>query len=300
MKLLQKLKIIAAAISVFAITSCTTMEQQRAEQSASIHGNTVMITNLAKNHGGTGVVLRSTINQSLVLTNSHVCRVVEQGGLVRGEAGSFMVSAYKHSVKNDLCLIKVDANLRGSTKISEEAPEPFVDEAIVSGHPALMPNVITKGHVSGRQNIAIITGVKPCSPEDLTGPNGLACLFLGGIPVIKNFDSVLVTATIMPGSSGSAVYNSQGQLIGLVFAGSGDLGYAWTVPFESVTDFLGKEAKTLSYKLPTNTVDLSEASSHAGSLDDFFTKLHVACSGSNKDKLDKYCQLEKSNVIWYK
>jgi V8-like Glu-specific endopeptidase len=43
--------------------------------------------------------------------------------------------------------------------------------------------------------------------------------FVGGIPDIMQYDSTLVTATIMPGSSGSGVYNENKELAGVVFAG---------------------------------------------------------------------------------
>lgn len=300
---LNKLKTFALAISLSLLAACTTLNQDSDVQYTGPHQNTVMITNLAKNHGGTGIVLRSTQDSSLILTNSHVCGVVEEGGLVRGSAGSFMVTAYKRSEKNDLCLIKVDADMKANTKIAEVAPEPYSARVSVSGHPALMPNIITHGHLSGREMIPIMVGVKPCTPEDADDPaKGMACVFLGGLPIVKEFDSVLVSATIMPGSSGSAVYNSKNELIGVVFAGSGELGYGWTVPYQSVTDFLFKEAKTLKYKLPTNTLDLfgSSGRSSSNSLDAFSERLHDVCSSDNKTKIKTLCELGKSDVTWYK
>src|SRR4051812_8386630 len=47
----------------------------------------VMITNRAKTSGGTGLILKSSISESYILTNAHVCGVVEKGGLVTGDAG---------------------------------------------------------------------------------------------------------------------------------------------------------------------------------------------------------------------
>jgi hypothetical protein len=88
--------------------------------------------------------------------------------------------------------------------------------------------------------------------EDL----GFICFFFGGLPQIRTYEAVLVTATIMPGSSGSAIYNSSKELSAVVFAGSGDIGYAFAVPYEYVRNFLNEEVKTISSSTPNYELDI--------------------------------------------
>jgi hypothetical protein len=223
-----------------------------------IVASAVMITNNSGNHGGTGVILRSNRSKSEILTNSHVCKVVEQGGLVTTKTGSYAVTSYKHSKLHDICLITVNADLGVNTPVAKRAPVLYYEAASISGHPALLPNIVTNGHFSGKRIISVMIGVKQCTESELQDPRlGLPCILMGGLPIIKRYESTLVSATIMPGSSGSGVFNASQQLAGLAFAGSGDLGYAWTVPFEALKNFLNREQYELPDIVPSDEVDLS-------------------------------------------
>jgi len=208
----------------------------------------VKVVNMSETSGGSGVILSSSATESIVLTNKHVCKVIEEGGLVVKSTRSFLISAYKESFSHDLCEIKVNADLGVNTKVASEAPEEY-SEAFISGHPNLLPHVLTKGNFSGRMTIRVNIGVKKCSKEDYEDPAKVfMCIFTGGIPVIETFDSQLVTGTIMPGSSGSAVFNENGEIAGLVFAGnSKELSYAFIVPQEYIYNFVNNEAPSMEW-----------------------------------------------------
>lgn len=255
---------------------------------------------MAENSGGTGIVLRSNTTRSLILTNSHVCGVVVHGGVVKGVQGKFMVSSYKRSLKNDLCLIRVEGDLGANTKISKSAPIPYREVISVSGHPALMPNIITKGHLSGREPLQVMIGMRRCTEAETQNPNtGLLCMLVGGLPIVKSFDSALVSATIMPGSSGSGVYNNRNELIGVVFAGSGAIGYGWTVPYQSMMDFLSDESKTMPFTNPDNVLDLYGGGRQEGTTQDLFQKLNQVCKSTNRDRIEEACS-KFNTSIWYK
>lgn len=219
--------------------------------------STVMITNMEGNSGGTGSVYYSTSSYSLVLTNAHVCGLLEKnGGLVQTEYQSYRPTFLVKSPVSDLCMVTVLANLHSNEQLADDAPNVYSKVTVV-GHPALNPTVVTQGHVSGRRILPILTGFEDCTEDDKTNDNAILCIFLmGHKPVIKLYESVLVTATIMPGSSGSGVYNNKNQLVGLVFAGSGELGYAWTVPYEQVVTFIEHLSVYESLHIP-NKVDLT-------------------------------------------
>jgi hypothetical protein len=269
-----------------------------------ITASSVMITNVTGTSGGTGIILESSDTSSLVLTNSHVCKILEKGGLVSGRAGKFAVTGYKHSQKYDLCLVTVDGNLHAKTKVANRPPVAYYENALISGHPSLYPNVITSGHFSGRQVISVMEGLIPCTDEQKADPGiNLICQLIGGLPNIKRFDSTLVTATIMPGSSGSGVYNENNELSGVAFAGSGEgIGYAWVVPYESMRNFLDVESKKLDFALPDNSINILEelGEKKASSEDEMMEKLKQVCSTPNKEKIKDICELAAKDIVWFK
>lgn len=241
----------AAVVLIYWITD-KTVKPTTARDAAKA---TVEIANRDLSSGGTGVVIKSSDSGSTILTNGHVCAVVQNGGVVVDDSGhQYMVTAYKKSKLHDLCLVTVAANLDVDTKLASSAPDNY-DYAMVSGHPSLLPTVVTYGHFSSHMIVQVLTEITPCKEEDVKN-EPLMCLFFGGIPKITTYEAQLVTATIQPGSSGSAVYNSSGELSALVFAGSGQLGYAMVVPYEFVAEFLVYEQYTLNYSRPETTLSL--------------------------------------------
>lgn len=254
----------------------------------------VKITNRAMNSGGTGIILHSDTSESTILTNDHVCRLVKKdGGLVLSGTNQYQVTAIIESKLSDLCLLTVADNLNASVEISPVAPNVY-DSATVSGHPALFPNVLSYGHFSGRNIIQVMTEMRPCTPEDMNDPKlGIVCAYLGGIPVVKSYESVLVTATIMPGSSGSGVYNSKEQLSGVVFAGSSEFGYAWTVPYEQVCNFLFREVGYLKKQQLSQEVNLFGEDDQK-KMKDVLKK----CASATDEIVVKYCEIIKSDVLY--
>lgn len=216
--------------------------------SVSDYANTsVMIMDKAMSSGGSGVILRSTKTSSEILTNKHVCKLLQSGGVVSQFRSVYIVDSIKRYPNHDLCLVKVAANLHVNTKVANDAPTIF-EESLISGHPSLLPHVLTRGNFSGHQIIQLLVGLRECTKEDYNGQYGLYCAIIGGFPILQSFDAQLSTGTILPGSSGSGVFNKAGEISGLVFAGNGSgLGYAYIVPWEYIADFVAIE-KSIKYE----------------------------------------------------
>jgi len=259
-----------------------------------IKSNSVTITNREANHGGSGTIMESSNKGSYILTNRHVCAAVGDGGVVNGH---YEIQSYYISQVSDLCLIYVSSNLHEQTKLASSEPKMF-DSALISGHPALMPTVHTMGHFSDKAIINVMTEMKQCSQEDLQDPGkAMICLFFGGIPVVKSYESVLVTATIMPGSSGSGIYNSSNKLAAVVFAGQGDFGYSWSVPFDQVKRFLKVEVpKNIdNFKISDKTISLNNANDNK--------KLDQAiknCPKATDINVVKICKVLTTDINWLK
>lgn len=257
----SKLVVLVSVITIVAVSGNLVMDNTiKPTTPKEASKVTVAIVRRDFRSGGSGVILSSSSKESKILTNRHVCSVVVNGGVVVTATGAqYAVTGYKKSQIHDICLITVAADLRYSTELASRAPEEF-SPAAVSGHPSLLPTVVTNGHFSGKMVIDVLEEVVPCSEDDIKN-NPLLCMFFGGIPKANSYESQLVTATIQPGSSGSAVYNENGEISGLVFAGSGDLGYALIVPYEYVADFVFHEEKTLVLKKPNMGVSLGSQES---------------------------------------
>ena len=74
---------------------------------------TVMITNLSKNSGGSGTILSSNEVESTVLTNKHICDLVEENGglVIKDDSSEFFIKSFRASRMHDLCVIKVPGDV---------------------------------------------------------------------------------------------------------------------------------------------------------------------------------------------
>lgn len=240
------MRFIKGVILALVLSSCTNFTPKA----------TVKITNLAGNSGGSGSIVEASSAGSVVLTNAHVCGVVKSGGLVHTLDGkSHFVVSYKESTKHDLCLIEVADDLKVHARLGDEAPKMY-DTAITSGHPQLLPNIITYGHFSEKKIIQVMTGWKDCTKADLENPNtAFFCIFVGKLPIVKTYEAIAVSTLIQPGSSGSAVYGDNGKIEAVIFAGAGEIGFGFAVPYEFVSAFLNDEANTLAWAKPSLTLE---------------------------------------------
>lgn len=240
----------------------------------------VMITNFGGTSGGTGSVVFTNESESAILTNAHVCGLLKNDGFVIDSSSKkHLVTSFQVSQMHDLCLVKVAERLPFALSLSKTAPKKM-DEARIFGHPNLLPDVRSPGHFSEKSTIQILTDVEPCNENDKTNEElAILCQFLGGIPVIHTYEAILVTALIMPGSSGSAIVDTSGHIAGVVFAGKQGLSYAFAVPYEYIVNFLQNEIHTLSVQFPSHKVNLRS--------------IIDASNRGLKDKVAEFCTTNK-------
>jgi len=261
---------------------------------------TVMITNMSEDSGGSGSIISTSANKSIVLTNAHVCDVLnDAGGIVKKEDGSrYMVTGYHKSKFHDLCAVWVAADLKASVSLAKTAPAAYT-EATITGHPALLPNVINKGEFGERKFIDVMTGVKKCTKKNVrTEQDALYCMFFGAIPVITTYESVTVSAIIMGGSSGSAVLDKDKNLSGVVFAGQGGgLSYAFIVPFEYVSIFVNEELQVATEltKVPLEPSDEEEDTASSEEILESKQRIASVCKQNNK-RVQEVCSIFKSTL----
>lgn len=257
---------------------------------------TVMITDMSGRSGGTGVVIATNSEETKILTNAHVCGLLPEGGKVVSDSGkSALATAYKVDENHDLCLVKVNTSLGLAATIANQEPKEF-ENCSISGHPNLLPTTITKGHIGANMVVQVLTKIKPCTEEEENSDLGVMCIFFGGIPVVKTYESTYATATIMAGSSGSGVYNDNNELVGLAFAGSGDISYAHTVPFNYLKRFVNKTVT--EWSKPDYTLNWEKELSKKNRINN--RELVKKCENTedSDEQIKKLCKVIVDTIKW--
>lgn len=261
-----------------------------------IHKVTVMVTNLQSDSGGSGSIVFRNTSYSEVLTNLHVCQNLKRGGLVHTYDGkSHTITSFKQSHIHDLCLIRVAEDLKFSTNLEYVAPK-FSEESIVSGHPRLLPTIINFGHFSDKIVVKVAIGVRDCTKQEQNdSETGLLCLMVGKLPIIKNYEAIVISNLIQPGSSGSPVFNGNRKLSAVVFAGSGEISYGLAVPYEYVKRFLSYESKFLKNQIPDLTVSLTSNNSEDSR--SYMNKILNVCTKDLKNQNNSVCNELRSTTF---
>ena len=197
--------------------------------------------------GGSGVIFRSSYKGTVILTNAHICDAIEGGGTVY-DSKPHTILAFKRSKLHDVCYIFIRANLFLDTQLSSSPPE-VNTKIYISGHPSLYPHIVSQGYVAGTDNYPIHMDDRACTEVEMKA-SPMQCI-LSGHPILQSREAVIASALISPGSSGSAVFNDDGELVGLAFAAQGDIGYALVVPWKYLNGFVRHEAKTLKWERPS-------------------------------------------------
>lgn len=270
---------------------------------AQLAQTSVRIVRLDGRSGGSGVIYRSGTTQSWLLTNRHVCEVIQKGGRVETDSGSYFIRSYKMSERHDLCMLTVSANLGVNTKVAKEQPALY-SAAIAVGHPKLLPAVVTRGHFTGKEIVQIISGIRKCTDKDIEDDpdNALLCLLIGGIPVLKTYEAQVATVLISGGSSGSPVFDESGRIAGLVFAGSGDISNALIVPQEDVSNFVNSEAREIEETFIDTKVELNAKALSGGPRDkEFDERISEVCvrpEARQDGVIKNICNAFKRDTVW--
>jgi len=237
-------KLVAFSLLSLCSLSCLTTKTLDIE-----HFYDTSVKILGQHSGGTGVVYYSSTEETVVLTNQHVCEGIKDGGFALNKGTKHEILGFKESKLHDLCYIKVKGDLGRGVKVAPEAP--MINSKIyISGHPNLYPHVLSEGYVTETIKVNIATGSKPCDKQTAK-ENPIDCIFNGDYDMVRR-EGLLVTALISPGSSGSGVFDENDELVGLAFAASsGNLGYALVVPWKFLNYFVKVESKRLEWVTPS-------------------------------------------------
>jgi S1-C subfamily serine protease len=277
-------------LSMLLFIGVTTEAAFNPKSNSDFYKTSVRIYNMEMNSGGTGSIFRSYKKASHILTNKHVCELIKPGGYVNYNNKDYIITHYKEFKRHDLCLVRIDKGLGVSLNIAQTLSKAS-QTVYVSGHPNLLPHIVTKGHVSDNVDIEIITGNRKCTKAEIAA-DPARCAFFGGMPVIEISESTVVSNLIKPGSSGSAVFNTKGELVGVVYAGSGrGFSHGFIVPHIYLLYFIQNAYRQSWIKVGTKA---AKADSN-GSIFNYEN-----CTGIITKPIKIICDRIQDNLIWRK
>ncbi len=189
--------------------------------------------------GGTGFQVRSPSGRVYTLTNAHICGIAENGTLAAHVPGANRVTLIRIievRPEMDLCLLQSLPSASGLS-VAENFRE--AEHLYVLGHPFLKPLTLSDGYTVARGPVEMPANVEPtdCLPprmhmEEVRG-------FFGPEHVcVQSFDAWDSTITVYPGNSGSPVFNTEGDVVGIVFATDGRTFRGLFIPLESIKEIL--------------------------------------------------------------
>lgn len=154
---------------------------------------------------GSGVIMRS---DGFILTNAHVVDGAKVVKVTLSGGQSYNAKIWKVVNAEDLALIKVEATGLPVARMGNSSKVQLGQTAIAIGDPHNLSGTVTRGIISGVGRDIKSNGV--------------------------SYKSLLQTdAAISPGSSGGALINLEGQVVGintLIFSGRNAQGLAFAIP----------------------------------------------------------------------
>lgn len=185
----------------------------------------VTLATVQKAYWATGFSIATKDAVSLVLTNRHVCEMGANANYILTlQSGNKIQAMFiKSDPFADICILKVKTVIPPLSLAKENSSRG--DRVITIGGPDGVFPLMVDGLVSGYYNIQMKN-----NPDDDDGDFEI------------HFRSQVMSAPIYPGSSGSPVLNTNGDVIGIVFAVRGEKAHiSFMVPVNEIWRFLNTE-----------------------------------------------------------
>lgn len=202
-----------------------------------VGSKTVMLT--GSRGGGTGFFVSAPSGKTYIMTNAHVCTLKNLKGeininLPNGDVVKRKV-LQEYNI-HDLCLVE---NIEGFDGIDVADNLTVGESAYIVGHPKLFPLVVAAAQYIGPAVISIFYGYN--APTMVIPPFQTMKAKSGDEGLVGT--QTLLTSQFIGysrgGNSGSAIVNSKGELVSVLFAGStGDNQETYAVPLSFIKTFL--------------------------------------------------------------
>lgn len=261
---------ILSALTIFAVVvfAARLPELHSRLLRSSVGDRVYMIRNDEFSGGGTGFAIKAPSGRSYILTNDHVCGVSKDGLTVLVSSEDDVDMRRKiiaHDGNSDLCLIEGLPDVEG-LEVAYTLPT-VGDEYYVIGHPLLQPMHVSKGEITGSEDVSIPVGPmaiinprtnleEPISPQEggisaeqcslnkysqqLVDMDLLVMVLKVKFCILTVKEAYSTAITIFPGNSGSPLVNFWGNVVGVAFAGNNETNWGMMVSLHDVKEFLKK------------------------------------------------------------
>lgn len=189
--------------------------------------------------GGTGFELKLPSGRVYTISNAHVCAIAVNGLMGAHLPGSNRVVKIRVldvSDKADLCLLEA---LPGASGLSMGDSQPERQHINSLGHPHLNPLTYSEGYLVGRFPVQIGEEIpkEQCTHKNEEFKEFPTMFGLIGVCMTTR-DAFQTSMVIYPGNSGSPVFNDEGDVVGVVFAGMTSTNFASIVPLDLLREFV--------------------------------------------------------------
>lgn len=234
------------------ILNCCVTVNRRLKVRSDIAPSVFMVLNMPGGGGGTGFAVSGKSGNNYIVTNAHVCDDLPKIGTTQWAYitnGVIKISkrVLEISKTTDLCIIEGIENVK-PLKLAKS----FVvgQEVHGIGHPELGPLTMTGGEINAVKDIWFVeyelnisSADKLCNaPKESKSKSEKKFLsFLPAVEIdvciVTVKDAINTTVLARPGSSGSPLIDSEGQVVGVLFA-IDDKNWAFAVPLKHLQKLL--------------------------------------------------------------
>lgn len=196
---------------------------------------------------GSGSHIQAPSGTVYLLTNRHVCQASGEPQTVfaadkyssRPIARRIIEIYWEH----DLCLVEALPGRSGLTISDSEITEYQMVYSV--GHPLGLSQNYSSGFLKDKSPIKVVVSMLMDRETCQSFGDGFAIADQNGNPTIEDigicyFEKPAYNLSVFayPGSSGSALLNTKGELVGVIYAGNSFTNWGSAVPLEYVKDFL--------------------------------------------------------------
>jgi len=221
------------------------------EVETEVQGRSYFYGNYTTTGGGSGIIIST---DGYILTNNHVISGAQNIKVRLHDGTEYDAEVIGSDSKTDVGVIKIDAKNLKPVTIGDSSKLSVGDTAVVIGNPlGKLGGTVTDGIISAVEREMNIEG--------------------------KKMNLIQTNAAINPGNSGGGLFNSNGELVGIVVAKSSGLdveGLGFAIPINDVTSIIN-DILQLGYVsgrpyLGVNLADSiqTERSSTGNSIFDYF------------------------------
>ena len=178
-----------------------------------VQGRSFFYGNYTTTGSGSGIVISS---DGYILTNNHVIEEAKKIKVRLHDGTEYEAKVVGSDSKTDVGVLKIDAKNLKPVTIGDSSKLSVGDTAVVIGNPlGQLGGTVTDGIISALEREMNIEG--------------------------KKMNLIQTNAAINPGNSGGGLFNSNGELVGIVVAKSSGLdieGLGFAIPINDVTNII--------------------------------------------------------------